>query len=309
MKKDEICQKFLQSVGKILTIDEPLAHHCHFQIGGPADFFFRATTEEELLASVNFARQEGLRFRVIGGGFNIFFDDRGYRGLIIKNEVSSIQLQPESHVEVLSGTLLEELIQFCLVHSLKGLEFLAGIPGTIGGAVYGNAGAFGEAIGDWVESIKLLTARGEIKVVDRDYLKFKYRSSFLKKTKEIILRVNLKLSPGERDSIASRIKEIRQQRRAKLPPPSLPCGGSFFKNPVLPNGRKVPVASLLEEIGAKGFRVGGAVVSQAHANFIYNLGGARARDVLALASRLKERIRRRFGIELEEEVIFLPEDA
>lgn len=308
MKKDEICQRFLQSVGKILTTDEPLAHHCHFQIGGPADFFFKATTEEELISSVNFARREGLRFRVIGGGFNIFFDDRGYRGLIIKNETRSIQLHPVSRVEVLSGTPLEKLIQFCLEHALAGLEFLGGIPGTIGGAIYGNAGAFGQEIGGWVEEVKLLTASGEVRGVGRNYLRFKYRSSFLKETKEIVLRVKLKLKPGERDSIANKIKEIRRQRRVKLPPPALPCGGSFFKNPVLPNGRKVPVASLLEQIGAKGFRVGGAVVSQAHANFIYNLGGAKARDVLTLASRLKERVRRRFGIELEEEVIFLPAD-
>jgi UDP-N-acetylmuramate dehydrogenase len=309
MKKDEICQIFLQKVGKILTVNEPLAHHCHFQIGGPADFFFRATTEEELIASVNFACQQRLRYRVIGGGYNIFFDDRGYRGLIIKNEMSSIQLLDDTQVEVLSGTSLEELIQFCLDHALAGIEFLAGIPGTVGGAIYGNAGAFGQEIGAWVQGVRLLRTSGEIEDVDREHLRFHYRWSSLKKSKDIILRVKLKLKPGERNTISQKIDDILRQRRSKLPPPSLPCGGSFFKNPVLPNGRKVPVAFLLEEVGAKGLRVGGAVVSQAHANFIYNLGGARARDILALASRLKERVRRRFGIELEEEVIFLPEDA
>lgn len=309
MNKEEICQIFLQRVGKTLTTNEPLAHHCHFQIGGPADFFFIATNEVEIRAAVNFAREQNLRFRVIGGGFNIFFDDRGYRGLIIKNRLRGIQRLDQNRVEVLSGTPLEDLVAFSRDQSLVGLEFLAGIPGTVGGAVYGNAGAFGHEIGECVESVCLLKESGEVREVGSQNLQFRYRWSSLKNSQDIILRVKLNLKQGQREKIRANIEEIIEQRKKKLPSPTLPSGGSFFKNPILPNGRKIAVASLLEEVGAKGLRIGGAAVSQVHANFIYNLGGATAQDVLQLASCLKERIRRRFGLEVEEEVIFLPEDA
>ncbi|OQX55527.1 MAG: UDP-N-acetylenolpyruvoylglucosamine reductase [Candidatus Aminicenantes bacterium 4484_214] len=309
MKKEEICEIFLQRVGKSLTTNEPLANHCHFQIGGPADFFFVATKEEEMLAVANLARECDLRFRVIGGGYNILFDDRGYRGLIIKNGLRKIQRVDSYRIMVHSGTELAELITFGQDFSLAGLEFLAGIPGTVGGAVYGNAGAFGHDIGECVESVRLLNTSGEIIEIETPHLQFSYRWSSLKNSQDIILSVKLKLKPGEKEALKARISEILKQRRNKLPSPTLPSGGSFFKNPLLPSGRKIAVAPLLEQVGAKGLRVGGAAVSQAHANFIYNLGGATAQDVLKLASSLKERIRRRFGLELEEEVIFLPEDA
>ncbi len=305
-RKARFPQIFLQSVRKELSLSVSLSEYCNFGVGGKTDFFFQADNLSDLIIAVKTAISEKIAFRVIGGGYNIIFDDQGFRGLIIKNKASWIRLKKEDLLEVETGTSISQLVEFTRNRGLAGLEFIAGIPGTVGGAVYGNAGAFGEDVGSCLQKAWLMNERGEEREVTREYLSFSYRWSKLKLTREIVLKVLLLLRKDKPHSVAFRIDENLKLRKQKLPPRDLACGGSFFKNPELPSGRKTAAAYLLEQVGAKGMRVGGAVVYKGHANFIYNQGDAKSQDILALASVLKERVRRKFGIELEEEVIYLP---
>lgn len=305
-KKAVFSKIFLQSVGKKLELDVSLSKHCNFGVGGKADYFFQAKSLDELITALKKAIEEKIDFRVIGGGYNIIFDDNGFRGLIIKNKASRIKLKGNGLLEVDAGTSIADLVEFTRIHGLSGLEFMAGIPGTVGGAVYGNAGAFGEGIGSRVQKGWLISVQGKEKVLKGEDLYFGYRWSILKSSKEILLKVLLLLRKDSSDSVAARINENLKLRKQKLPPSNLACGGSFFKNPELPSGKKVAAAYLLEQVGAKGIRLGGAVVYKGHANFIYNRGGATAGDIMALSAILKERVKKKFGIELEEEVNFLP---
>jgi len=299
-------KKFLNYIGKNLYQNVDLRQYSNFQIGGRADFLFEASSIKQLVEAVLLAKKHSCPFYVIGGGYNIIFDDDGFRGLIIKNCAKGIKHTSEKSVEVDSGVTLKEFLKFCLERELGGMEFLAGIPGTIGGAVYGNAGAFGKDIGSFLEKATLLDDKGESITVSQSYFAFGYRYSILKRTQQAVLKASFSLVKEDQEKIKEKIENNLEARRKKHPPLSLPCCGSYFKNPVLPSGKKVAAAVLLEQVGAKNLRVGGAAVYKGHANFIYNIGGATAKDVLQLASKLKERVKERFGVVLEEEVIFLP---
>lgn len=305
-EKAGFSELFLEVVGKSLKLSEPLDHHSNFRIGGKADYFFEATSFEELRASILLSRDKSLPRYVIGGGNNLLFDDDGYRGLIIKNKTSGLRRREgKREVETFSGTLLADALQFSAKEGLGGFEFLVGVPGTIGGAVYGNAGAFGESIGNFLKEAVLLNEKGERVRVKRDYFEFEYRHSALKKKHDILLEAVFELREEEPEKIKSLVEERLEARRRKHPPQGTFYAGSYFKNPVLPGGEKVPAAIFLEKIGAKKMRMGQAVVYPGHANFIINEGGASARDVLRLARELKLRVKEKFGIELEEEVIYL----
>jgi len=234
------------------------------------------------------------------------FDDMGFRGLIIKNCMKRINRRQREEIEVSSGTSLRDLLLFCVEEGMGGLEFLAGIPGTIGGAVFGNAGAFDQEIGVFLKKALILDDRGKKTEVNREYFNFGYRWSSLKKKHNVLLGVVLRLQARNKEKIKNMIEKNLEIRKRKHPPIDTPCAGSYFKNPILPGSKKVPAAFYLDQVGAKNLRVGGAAVYSGHSNFIINRENASARDVLCLASELKRKVKEKFGIELKEEVIFLP---
>jgi UDP-N-acetylmuramate dehydrogenase len=289
----------------------PLKDHSNFRIGGPADYFFEARSAADLSSAARAARDFGIPFYVVGGGFNLLFDDDGYRGLILKNAVRATPTPDASGgIRVSAGTGLDTLVEFATAHGLEGLEFLAGIPGTVGGAVFGNAGAFGQCLGTFLNKAAVLTTAGEESILSQEDFGFAYRHSMLKHHPHIVLEAEFALRPGRPDEIRTRIAENLALRAGKHPPRDTAYAGSYFKNPPpLPDGTKRPAGRLLEQVGARGLVKGGAAVYAGHCNFLINARQATARDVLALAADLKKRVRDRFGVELEEEVIFLPAGA
>jgi len=295
---------FAEAVGQPLRERVGLDQFSSFRIGGPADFFFEARSEEDLKKSVALAVREKIPFYVIGGGFNILFEDEGYRGLIVRNRAEGVGGH-EDRLAVRSGTGLAQLLQAALTRGLGGLEFLAGIPGTVGGALVGNAGAFGQSIGDFLEEAVLLNPGGDERRLTREDLGFGYRKSLLQTNHAIVLRAVIKAASGDRKVSESKIKDYLEKRRTKHPPWGTACAGSYFKNPCSPSGEKLAAGRLLEQAGARGMTAGGAAVYEGHCNFIVNTGKAKAEDVLFLAEKLKERVFRMSGIRLEEEVIHL----
>ena len=310
MKKplEEFARRFADEVSRPLQRSVPLSRFSNFRIGGPADYFFPAETLDELGNAVRTARGARVPFYVIGGGYNVLFDDRGYRGLIIKNQAKFIGLSGRGVMTASSGSCLDYFLDFCVSQSVSGFEFLAGIPGTIGGAVFGNAGAFGESIGESVKEALLLNGAGDRITVGRQDLEFGYRHSRLKVRHDILLSVRFETEPGDPLKIKASIQKNLDWRKNRHPW-DVACAGSYFKNPCPPGGNKRAAAFYLDQVGAKGFRLGGAEVSGIHANFILNTSGATAKNVLDVAAELKRRVWEQFGIRLEEEVIYLSEDS
>lgn len=299
---------FQGEVRKPLARNVPLAPFSSFRIGGPADFLFEAGTRDELTGAMGAAARAGVPFYLIGGGYNLLFADEGYRGLIIRNRAEGIDVK-EGRVSALSGTSLAAFLQEALNRGLSGLEFLAGIPGTVGGALFGNAGAFGQCLGDHLENAVLFRPGEGERTVGRKALDFGYRSSALKQSHEVVIEAAVTAAPGDRKASQARIREYLEYRRTRHPAWGTACAGSYFKNPCSPDKTKVGAGRLLELAGAKGLAVGGAAVYEGHGNFIINTGGATAKDVLTLAAELKERVSKMFGFTLEEEVIYLPATA
>jgi UDP-N-acetylmuramate dehydrogenase len=298
---------FIEKIGRPLRQFVSLQKYSNFRIGGEADYFFEAQSSQELKKSILLAHEQSVPYFVIGGGNNLLFDDKGFFGLIIKNGVQGIKLcQGHGEIEAFAGTDLMKLVQFCLEEELSGFEFLAGIPGTVGGAIYSNAGAFSQSIGEFLKKALIFDEGGEEIEVEKDYFKFGYRQSILKKGKNILLKAVFGLQKGTKDQIKSRVDENLEKRKKRHPSDDVAYAGSFFKNPLMPDGKRVPAALLLEKIGAKSLEIGDASVYPDHANFIINLGQASAQNILHLARELKKRVKQEFGIELEEEVIFLP---
>lgn len=307
-RNEDFSSAFLAEVGLPLLRNVPLAPLSSFKIGGPADFLFESRAEAELKSAVALAVGKNFPFYVIGGGTNLLFDDAGYRGLIIKNSARGVVLR-EGRLEALSGTDLSQVLAEALAGGAAGLEFLAGIPGTVGGALFSNAGAFGQCIGDHFERAVILGAGGAERSAPGEEFDFGYRRSSLQKSREIVLRAVLMAPPGDRKLSESKVREYMEKRRSRHPPWGTACAGSYFKNPCSPDGKRVPAGLLLEQAGARGRSVGGAAVYQGHCNFIVNRGNAGSADVLGLARELKTRVLEKFGILLEEEVIHLEESA
>ncbi len=282
-----------------------LKRYTTFKIGGKAKYFITVKKIEKLISAVKIAREMKIRFIVIGGGSNILFDSRGFDGLVIRNKCERVKIRKGGIVEAYSGTSLKKLIKKCAKHSLEGLEPLFGIPGSVGGAIYGNAGAYGKSISDFIEEVEVLNEKGERKVYKREEIKFAYRESGFKNSDEIILRAKFNLKRGKKREILSRIREIWEKRRERIPP--YPCAGSYFKNILKEDGKKIPAGELIERAGLKGFRLGEACIWEGHANFIINLGKADSSQILSLAERVKSTVKEKFGFELEEEVSFIPE--
>ncbi len=272
----------------------PLSDFSNFGVGGPAKEVIFIDSPEELPELL-----EG-DFLLFGEATNVLFPDEGLDKRIIFNRRGNFQVDG-LWIIADSGASLAEIVNAAVENRLSGLEYLAGIPGTLGGAIFGNAGAFGKQIGDIVKEVEYWK---DGRVIKSKKIGFGYRDSQFKREGGIILRAWLKLERG-----TGREKKIQEEvislRRKKHPPPGTACAGSFFKNVVLPNGEKIAAGLLLDKVGAKNLRVGDARVFEGHANFIINTGHATAKDIITLANLMKDRVRQVFGITLEEEVIIV----
>ncbi|HOY65950.1 MAG TPA: UDP-N-acetylmuramate dehydrogenase [Candidatus Ozemobacteraceae bacterium] len=293
-----------------LMREVPLAPFTTFHIGGPAQLFLEVRTEAELTAAVRLALSKSVPCFLLGGGSNLVVSDQGVEGLVIRNRVCEGNLVDAASglLTVSSGHPLWDVVQLAQRSGLTGFETLAGIPGTVGGAIYGNAGAYGKCIGDLLASADILDpTTGEVHRVEPSFFEFGYRTSSLKRRPGIILRATFRLTQGDPAAILAQINDILTQRHSKHPPIEVGCAGSFFKN-LDPNPgelRRRAAGEVLEKAGAKEMVVGGASVYTKHANFIVNYGKASAADVRTLASLLKRKVQEMFGIELHEEVLYV----
>jgi UDP-N-acetylmuramate dehydrogenase len=298
-----------------------LKEYTTFKIGGPARYFFVAKNKEDLKNTILWAKKKKLPFFILGGGSNVLFSDNGFKGLIIKLQNTQYKIR-NTKIVAEAGVPLQKLVLETAKKGLSGLENLAGIPGTLGGAIWGNAGAFGREIGDLVEEVKVLDVRGsklEVKKLKKEDCKFGYRNSIFKKRKNwIILEATLKLKRGKKKEIEEKIKEILKLRKEKQPL-EFPSAGSVFKNvPIEKVPKKIrekfkekikdgflPAGVLIEAARLKGYQIGGAKISEKHANFIVNTGEAKAMDVLKLIELIKKRVKKKFKIELKEEIVLV----
>lgn len=298
--------QMVEAFGQGLEFDKELGQFTTFRTGGPAKYFLKVRSAQEASIAVKTAKRLNLPFYLIGGGSNLLISDDGIEGIVVKVDVRGIKIINRTSILCGAGEDLMALINFAADNGLTGLEFASGIFGTVGGAIFGNAGAYGGEIKDVTKEITLVDTSGNIKKVDRAYCGFSYRGSNLKQTKEIVIDTLFDLNDGDRKQIQARINEILAIRASKHPVEGR-SAGSFYKNipdPTQPFG-KLPAGKLLDEVGCKGLTVGGAQVYEKHANIIVNTGNATSADIRKLADIMKQRVLDRFGILLEEEVIQL----
>lgn len=281
-----------------------LADYTTFKIGGSARYFLIADSEDSLREAINFAQDKKLPYFILGGGSNILVNDKGYDGVIIK--INDHQLNNDGNGKIFAGAgvKLMDLVNYTIENKLTGLEWAAGIPGTIGGAVRGNAGAFGHSISESAVSLRTMRISKSrsnlaIKEYSHQNCDFHYRDSVFKRNSDIIVLVVLKLSKGDQDKSRALIKEYLDQRNKKHPL-EYPSAGCVFKNP-----KPMSAGKLIEQCSLTGKQIGGAMVSEKHANFIVNVGHARAEDVSNLIEYCKRTVFERFGLELEEEIQYL----
>jgi len=296
-----------------LFLNAPLARYTRFEIGGPARMLANVSSVQALSETVQLAKNSGTPKAVIGGGTNLIADDVGFPGVVVRYVAKNIEIEG-TRVRVEAGAVLQDLVDQTIDAGLKGLETMTGIPGWVGGAIYGNAGAYGHSIQECVESVRFFDG-SETRQLGANELRFTYRASIFKSRKDwVVLDAVLKLNPAGAAELRSTADGILKIRNEKYPP-TMKCAGSIFKNLLLselPAGvqvpekvvreGKVPSAYFLEAAGAKGLAIGGLRVADYHANLIYNEGGGTARDLWHLIETLKAGVFEKFGIQLEEEV-------
>lgn len=283
--------------------DVLLKNYTTFRIGGRAKYFFKAETKEELIEAIKIAGQKKLPFFILAGGSNLLISDKGFNGLVIKIETKDYRLKTDK-IYAQAGLELARLVDFVAKKSLSGLEWARGIPGTIGGAIYGNAGAFGNSMGDVIEEVECLEIKPlsgvgplEIKIFKNKDCQFDYRDTIFKKDKNLIILSSIvQLKRGEKKEIKKKMKYFLNYRKESQPL-QFHSAGCIFKNPP-----KISAAELIDKSGLKGRKIGRAMISKKHANFIINLGGAEVKDVLELINLIKKEVKEKFGIELEEEI-------
>lgn len=285
-----------------VLVNEPMAGHTTFRIGGPADYFIEAADAEEIRWAIAVCREEGLPWFVLGRGSNLLVGDRGFRGVVLSvyREFQGIETEQET-VRVKAGTLLTTLTGKLLEESLTGMEFASGIPGTVGGAVMMNAGAYGGEMKDIVREVTVLTPEGEILCLSAAEMKFGYRTSVVKEKEYIVLSAVLELKKGDPEEIRRKMQELKAKRVEKQPL-EYPSAGSTFKRP-----EGYFAGKLIMDAGLAGARVGGAQVSEKHCGFVVNTNNATAADVRELMSRVQKTVEEKYGVRLEPEVRFLGE--
>ncbi|MFH1509684.1 MAG: UDP-N-acetylmuramate dehydrogenase, partial [Candidatus Nealsonbacteria bacterium] len=289
-----------------------LKNYNTFKIGGVAEYFFSAKTEKDLIDSINEAKRKKLSFFVLGRGSNILVPDKGLKGLVIKIDIQSFK-KKDNEIIVGAGFTLAELVNKTVNFGLSGLEWSIGIPGTVGGAIYGNAGSFGMSMGNIIKEVNVFDIKkNKIIIIKKKDCKFSYRNSmFKKKNNLIIVSAILKLKPKLKNKIKDKIKNYIIYKNTAQPL-NYPSAGSVFKNPKgfsakLGKGNKfsssssLTAAQLIEECGLKGKSIGGAKISDKHANFIVNFKNATEKDVKKLIFLIKKKVKSKFKINLEEE--------
>ncbi|MBI4842332.1 MAG: UDP-N-acetylmuramate dehydrogenase [candidate division NC10 bacterium] len=286
--------------GNVLA-HEPMVRHTSFKIGGPADLLVIPEDVEDLKVAMAFARSKGLPSWVLGSGSNTLVRDGGIRGMVVLPSAFQALARAGNEVTAGAGVRVSRLLAFCSKQGLTGLEILSGVPGTVGGAVWGNAGAWGGATADHLARVQVVTDTGEELTLEREAIPFRYRFSGLSKG-SVIVQATFALAPGDPAAIRQRISRWLVQRNATQPV-ELRSAGSIFKNPP-----RDFAGRLVEAAGVKGTRIGGAMISEKHGNFFVNLGDARAADVLALVALARERVRQTAGIDLELEIRVVGDD-
>ena len=299
-----------------------LAPHTYFKLGGPADYFIEAKTTQELIRAVHSAIKQKLPYLILGSGSNVLISDQGYRGMVIKNKATNILLKgfaggvakgkidlKEAIVQADSGVPANQLIRYTLDQGLSGLEDFFGLPGTIGGAIYNNSHHLDQLIGDRVVEVQILDQSGKIKKYTQQECQFAYDYSIFHKTKETILSVSFLLKQGDKTQLWE-LANAAVKRRSTTQPLGLPSSGCIFKNLALSDQLRLglptqSVGYLIDRAGLKGARIGGASVSDVHANFIVNDGTATCQNVLDLIAKIKSIIKAKYAVNLELEVVVI----
>lgn len=319
----------LTAGGSAIFYGTPMSSHTTFMIGGAADALIEANSPQTIQNVYKTARKYAIPVFMLGGGSNLLVNDGGIRGIVLKNSYKGLAVIDRNFHDVASliysgaaeeiqdpetvlvsagtGTKLSEFVEFACSHGLSGAESFAGIPGTLGGAIFGNAGAYGKGVGDILVSAHVLDPESRIVGVDASHFGFSYRQSALKTSGEIVLAAVFRLKRGNGQAIREQVDKIIAERHKKHPPETIGSAGSYFKNiePHESGHRRSAAGFFLEQAGVKGMRVGNAEVYSGHANFIINPGGAKADEVLALATKMKSMVLEKFGLLLEEEVRYV----
>lgn len=274
----------------------------HLKYGGPADIFVKVNDTEELKFLLNVAKEHKVQVTVIGNGSNVLVKDKGIRGIVVKLNFNEIIKEDNETLNVGSGILLSKLARVAGEEELTGIEFASGIPGSFGGAIYMNSGAYGNEIGDKIISSTYINENLEIKTITKKEQEFSYRKSIFQKKDWIIISAKIKLEKGNKEEIKNKIEEYSKNRKEKQPL-NMPSAGSVFKR-----GEEFITAQLIDKCGLKGYGIGDAEVSNLHAGFIVNKGNATATDVLKLIQYIQEKIKEKFNVDIEPEIRILGVD-
>lgn len=285
-----------------IRIEEPLANHTTFKIGGPADYLVLPENIDQIISIVKLCMKEKLPYFVMGNGSNLLASDNGFRGVIVKVDkaFSTIEVD-ENKVTAKSGVLLSKLAAEIAAHSLTGFEFASGIPGTLGGAVTMNAGAYGGEINQVITGATVLDTMGNVKILSKEELKLGYRKSIVQDEHLIVLEATFEFESGNREEIQAKMDDLNERRRDKQPL-EYPSAGSTFKRP-----EGYFAGKLIMDAGLRGYQVGNAQVSTKHCGFVINTGGATAKEVRTLITDVINVVNEKFGVVLEPEVKLLGE--
>lgn len=296
-----ITEIFIELLGKDhVHINEPMSRHTSFRIGGPADYFLQPSDTEQIKKILDICRENKLPFFILGNGSNLLVSDTGFSGVIIQlfHNFERIIVE-DSLIRAQAGALLSGIAVTARDHSLTGFEFAGGIPGTLGGAVMMNAGAYGGEMKHVLKEATVMTQSGEILAIPADRLNMGYRTSVIKEAGYIVLDAVLFLQKGDQEKIRAKMKELTDLRVSKQPL-EYPSAGSTFKRP-----EGYFAGKLIMDAGLRGYQVGGAQISEKHCGFVINKGNATASDVLRLIEDVRNRVYEQFGVNLEPEVKFL----
>ncbi len=303
--------KTLKTFGKV-KVNVPLARFTTFKIGGPAKFYVEVAGKDETAGLLNFLSSEGMTFYILGNGSNVVFSDEGYDGVVVRFKNEEINLMGNTIIAG-AGAALAKVVNLASQNSLSGLEWAAGVPGTVGGAVRGNAGAMGKETSNCVSEVEVWQD-GEVKNWTAKECGFGYRDSDFKNNQAVILEVKYVLNPGDKATILAEMQKYLKQRSGRYP--AYPSAGSFFKNvkvadwpgdkselpPLYIERKMIPVGWLIEGVDLKGYAIGGAKFSEEHGNFIVNFNNATQADIVALVEEAKSRVYNKYKVGIEPEV-------
>lgn len=285
-----------------IMLDEKMSEHIYFKVGGPADILVTPRDVNQLIKTLKICKENNIPFYVIGNGSNLLVKDGGIRGVVIKLAKLNNLERTKNSIKADTGVLLKDVSNMALEASLAGFEFACGIPGSVGGAVFMNAGAYNGEISDVIKEAEVINNQGEIIVLSKEELELGYRTSKVMKEGFVVVSAMFELVDGDKEKIQARVDLLTDKREDKQPL-EYPSAGSTFKRP-----EGYFAGKLIEDAGLKGFTIGGAMVSEKHSGFVINRGGATAKDILDLIIHVKEKVKAQFGVDLYPEVRVLGED-